>query len=99
MAQLLNDTQIQEALATLPGWRRESNCLTKKFPFSTYMDGIRFVETVAIDAEARDHHPDLLVRYGDITVFLTTHSSDGITEKDVESARSVERLAALFGAR
>lgn len=98
MAQLLTDKQVQEALATLPGWRRDSNCLVKKFPFGTYMEGIRFVETVAIDAEARDHHPDLLVRYGDITVFLSTHSAEGITEKDVESARSVEKLAALFGA-
>jgi 4a-hydroxytetrahydrobiopterin dehydratase len=99
MVQALTDAQIQKALATLPGWRQESKCLMKKFPFGTYMDGIRFVETVAIDAESRDHHPDLLVRYGDITVFLTTHSAEGITEKDVDSARSVERLASLFGAR
>ena len=57
------------------------------------MDGIRFVETLAIDAEARDHHPDLLVRYSDVTVFLSTHSADGVTAKDLESAREAERIS------
>ena len=60
------------------------------------MDGIRFVEMVAIDAEARDHHPDLLVRHDDVTAFLCTHSVGGITFRDLESAKAIDSIAAIL---
>ncbi len=93
----LTDDEIRKALPGLPGWAYRDGSLVKRFPFPTYMDGIRFVEALAVDAEAKDHHPDLLVRYSDVTVFLRTHSSDGVTAKDLESAREADRIAALRG--
>lgn len=93
----LTDDEIRNALAGLPGWALREGSLVKRFPFPTYMDGIRFVEALAIDAEAKDHHPDLLVRYSDVTIFLRTHSADGVTAKDLESAREAERIAAQHG--
>lgn len=93
MSPKLTDDEIRRALPSLPGWAYREGSLMKRFPFPTYMDGIRFVEALAIDAEARDHHPDLLVRYSDVTVFLRTHSADGVTAKDLESAREAERIS------
>jgi len=89
----LTEAEIQEALITLPGWSYREGSLVKRFPFRAYMDGIRFVETIAVDSEARDHHPDLLVRYSDVTVFLSTHSAAGITARDLESARAADAIA------
>ena len=62
----LTESEIRDALESLPGWTTKDGRLVKRLPFTTYMDGIRFVEAVAIDAEAQDHHPDLLVRYRDV---------------------------------
>ncbi len=90
----LTDDEIRSALTGLPGWAFREGSLVRRFPFPNYMDGIRFVEALAIDAEARDHHPDLLVRYCDVTVFLRTHSADGVTARDLESAREADRIAA-----
>ncbi len=90
----LDDAELRAALCRLPGWSVQKSCLVKRFQFSTYMEGIRFVEGVAVDAEARDHHPDLLVRFQDVTVFLTTHLADGITLRDVDSARAIDAIAA-----
>jgi 4a-hydroxytetrahydrobiopterin dehydratase len=92
----LTEKELQEALAALPGWALREGCLVRKHLFTSYMDGIRFVEMVAADAESRDHHPDLLVRYQDVTVFLATHSVGGVTRLDVESALSIDKLAATF---
>jgi 4a-hydroxytetrahydrobiopterin dehydratase len=92
----LSDHELQAALSSLPGWTLREGSLVKRFLFATYMDGIRFVEAIAVDAEARDHHPDLLVRYGDVTVFLRTHSAEAVTAKDVESARSAETIALRY---
>lgn len=95
----LTDAELQAALPHLPHWSVQKDCLVKRFPFPTYMEGIRFVEGVAVDAEARDHHPDMLVRYQDVTVFLTTHLAGGITPKDLDSARAIDALAASLSPR
>ncbi len=99
MPTLLTDGEIKEALGKLSGWGLQEGCLVKRFLFESYMDGIRFVEMAAVDAESRDHHPDLLVRYQDVTVFLSTHSAGGVTRLDVDSAGAIDRLAATLGAR
>ena len=96
MPSILTDGEIRDALARLDGWALQERCLVKRFPFKSYMDGIRFVEMVAVDAESRDHHPDLLVRYQDVTVFLSTHSAGGVTRLDVESAGAIEKVGASF---
>ena len=92
----LTESEIARALPDLPGWACKEESMLKRFSFSSYMDGIRFVEMVAIDAEARDHHPDLLVRHGEVTAFLSTHSAGGITFRDLESAKAIDSIAAIL---
>ena len=47
-----------------------------------------FVVRVGFDAEAADHHPDILIsNYKKVTLTFTTHSAGGLTEKDFEGAR------------
>lgn len=96
MAPVLPEDAILKSLETLPGWALEGSAIHKRYSFPRYMDGIRFVEAVAVEAEAEDHHPDLLVRFADVTVFLSTHSKGGVTEKDLRLAVAIERLAPQF---
>ncbi len=96
MSSKLTESEITRSLRDLPGWDFKEENLIKRFSFKAYMDGIRFVEMVAIDAEARDHHPDLLVKHDDVTVFLSTHSAGGITLRDLDSAKSIDATATLI---
>ncbi|MCI4397386.1 MAG: 4a-hydroxytetrahydrobiopterin dehydratase [Acidobacteria bacterium] len=98
MSLVLTENEIAKELASMPGWRFESGAISKRFNFKRYMAGIEFVEAVAVEAEARDHHPDLLVRYADVTVFCATHSQGGVTENDLSLARAVDRIAAEYQA-
>jgi len=98
MSPLLPEDEIRRALVTLPGWQHEGKSLLRRFRFARYMDGIRFVEAVAVEAEAEDHHPDLLVRFSDVTVFLSTHSQDGITERDLRLAGAIDGIAPQYEA-
>jgi len=50
--------------------------------------------TAAIEIEKRNHHPEWLNVYNRVTVDLTTHDSEGITQKDVDLAHLLERLSA-----
>jgi 4a-hydroxytetrahydrobiopterin dehydratase len=84
--------QIERELAKLPGWIRDGQIICKTFSFKNYLDGIQFVQEVAKEAEKQDHHPDMLVGYGTVTIRLTTHDAGGLTAKDFHLAKGIETL-------
>ena len=88
----LSDIEIQRELGTLTGWTRKGESLVKTFAFPTFMEGITFVDRVAVAAEKMDHHPDLDIRYTKISVTLSTHSAGGIAGNDVALAREMEKF-------
>ena len=91
---LLSDPDIESALRSLPGWKREGEAIVKTFRFASFRDAVAFVDRLAPVVDAADHHPDILIRYRRVTLAYSTHSEGGITEKDIAGAREAERLAA-----
>ncbi|MDE2802282.1 MAG: 4a-hydroxytetrahydrobiopterin dehydratase [Chloroflexota bacterium] len=89
----LSDEAIAAGLAGLEGWSREGDAIAKAYTFPAYMDGITFVNGAAEAAEAADHHPDMAVGYKRVTVTLSTHSSGGISQKDLDLAAALNGLA------
>lgn len=89
----LSDLDVQRALGTLPGWSRRGDALVKTYAFARFADGIRFVDAVAIAADEMDHHPDIDIRYTKVTFTLSTHSAGGVSKKDLDLAREIEKLA------
>ena len=83
----LSAQEIEARLETLPGWAVRESALVRQFTFRGFPDAVAFVTRLAFDAEAADHHPDLLVSYKRVTVTWSTHSEGGVTEKDVAGAR------------
>lgn len=88
----LDDDAIARGLLTLPGWTREGNAITKRYTFATFAEGIRFVDRVAVAADAADHHPDIDIRWTTVVVSLSTHSAGGLTGKDLALAAAIEKL-------
>ena len=92
----LSTDQINENLASCPGWASDGKSITKLFTLPTFADAIAFVTRLAFDAEAADHHPDLKISYRKVTVVWSTHSAGGVTEKDFEGARQSDMIAARY---
>lgn len=90
MADLLSDIAIQRELGTLPGWSRRGDVLTRQYSFRNFVEAMGFVNRVADSAETANHHPDIDIRYAKVTLTLSTHDSGGITQKDIELARSID---------
>lgn len=86
----LDEGEVEYALASLKGWTRAGAAITKTFAFATFLDGIAWVDRVALIAERLDHHPDLDIRYNKITATLSTHSAGGLTKLDFELARDMD---------
>ena len=92
MAKLSTD-ELQQALAQLNGWSQEDDTLVKTLHFSTFPDGISFVNRVADLAEDAGHHPDIDIRYSTVILRLSTHDEGGITAKDTALARRINVLS------
>ena len=87
-----------EEIAGEPGlddWTLDADRLVASFVGRSFASAGGFVAAVAAAADLADHHPDVELRYpGRVTVMLTSHDAGGVTERDVELARTVSRLAA-----
>lgn len=88
----LSEAEILNRLGSLPGWQLKGKAIEKKYQLSAFLPAIEFVGNVAELAEAARHHPDIIINYNVVTLSLSTHSAGGVTEKDLELARQVEKL-------
>jgi 4a-hydroxytetrahydrobiopterin dehydratase len=88
----LDDAAVSQALQELPGWQRTGDVLTKTFIHDDFRSAIRFVNRVADAAEAVNHHPDIKIRWNEVTFALTTHDADGLTSDDTALAHRIQRL-------
>lgn len=92
------EAEIAELLRDLPMWTRDGSALVRVEPFARYLDALEFVYRVGQLAEARNHHPDLLLHYRKTTVRYWTHKIGGISRGDITMAREVEALRASMTA-
>lgn len=90
----LDDEAIAAALERLPEWTRDGESLVRTYQRRDWTDAIAFLNAIAVEAERRNHHPDICIkRYRVLTVRLTTHSDGGISRRDVNLATWIEELA------
>ena len=92
MAKLTRD-EADRRMTTLDGWTQEGDAVRKQYTFADFPDAIAFVNRLAPEAEAADHHPDILINYKRVTLTYSTHSEGGLTEKDFAGAAMADRLA------
>jgi 4a-hydroxytetrahydrobiopterin dehydratase len=91
---MLDDAALAEALSRLPAWSREGGTLVRTYQRRDWTDAIALLNAVADEAERRNHHPDVCIAgYRLVTFRLTTHSTGGITQRDVDLAGWIEEQA------
>ena len=92
----LSDAEINQALRGLTEWTREGEGIRRQFTFASFPDAIAFATRLGFDAQAEDHHPDITINFKRVTLTYSTHSEGGLTEKDLDGARTADRIAARF---
>ena len=77
----------------LPAWRRldDRPALQRDFEFSSFIDAMAFVQRVAVQAEAHQHHPEIWNVYHRVRMTLTTHDANGLTLKDLALAHAIDQ--------
>ena len=94
MAGVLDEKQIQEALTERPDWEYRDGALTRQVKAADFLGGIRLVDEVAVVAESLNHHPDIDIRYTNLTFRLVTHAAGGVTDKDLEMSGRIDEVLA-----
>jgi 4a-hydroxytetrahydrobiopterin dehydratase len=89
----LNDTELEAALESLPGWTLVNGKMHREYAFADFVHAFGFMATSAIAIEAMEHHPEWSNVWNKVTVDLTTHDVGGITSKDILLANKLEAIA------
>lgn len=90
---VLTEDEISAALADLAGWEIKDGKLHKEFVFGNFVEAFGFMTQAALEAEKADHHPEWFNVYKKVRVDLTTHESSGVTARDVELAKAMNKIA------
>jgi 4a-hydroxytetrahydrobiopterin dehydratase len=88
--------EISKALADLQSWTQVEgrDAIQKEFLFKTFNQAFAFMTRVALKAEKMDHHPEWFNVYNKVQVVLATHDVDGVSDKDIELARFMDKITA-----
>lgn len=91
----LSDAELGDLLETLEDWEKVEGreAIRKTFVFADFIEAFGWMSKVALAAEKMDHHPEWYNVYKTVEVTLTTHDADGITGKDAELAKAMDRMA------
>ena len=95
MPDLLTDADVSARLSDLPDWARaeaDEPSITATYELADFAEALAFVNAVGAEAEARDHHPDIELRWNTVTLVLSTHSAGGLTGADFDLAGTISRL-------
>jgi 4a-hydroxytetrahydrobiopterin dehydratase len=82
------------ALMMLDDWRAVSgrDAICRDFTFRNFNEAFGFMTQVALQAEKMNHHPEWSNVYNRVSVTLTSHDVQGVTERDVALALFMEKL-------
>ena len=78
------------------GWTLEDGgkALTRSIKFKDFAEAFGFLTRVAHHAEVVDHHPEFTSVWNRVDFRLTSHDTDGVTDRDTRLAEAIDRIAA-----
>jgi len=95
MARKLDAAQRKAALVELAAWKLVDgrDALTRSLKFADFSAAFGFMTRVALAAEKLDHHPEWSNVWNRVEITLSTHDAGGLTQRDIDLAKIIDKLA------
>ena len=95
MASKLDEAARKGIAARLPGWKMVDgrDAIAKTFKFKDFNAAFGFMTRAALIAEQMNHHPEWFNVWNRVDVTLSTHDAGGLTERDLELAEAMDKIA------
>lgn len=91
----LSNSDIEKRLLHFPDWEFSDDALHTEFEFDNFKDCFSAMSRIAFECEAQNHHPEWTNVYNVLTISLTTHDAEGVTEKDFQLAKAIETIVEI----
>jgi len=91
--QKLSEAEVRARLSEIPGWELVDGKLHRTFRFASFVPAFGFMASVALVAEAMNHHPDWANVYNRVIIDLNTHDVGGISTLDFTLDRRINEIA------
>ena len=91
----LNLKETQEYANEISNWDLntiEPIALRKTYTLKSFKAAMEFTNKIAQLSETENHHPDILIEYKKVTITLTTHAVNGLSENDFILAAKIDEL-------
>ena len=88
----LSAEDIQKKLLQFPDWDYYDDAIHAEFEFDNFKDCFSAMSRIAFECEALNHHPDWTNTYNVLTISLSTHSVNGVTDLDFKLAEAIESI-------
>ena len=89
---LLQDGEIKELIAKIPGWEIKSKHIEREFNFANFVEAFSFMTKIALLCEKYNHHPNWENVYSKVLIKLSTHDLGGITSLDQSIASEINNI-------
>lgn len=93
MPKNLSIEEVSTALEALPGWEGGPDRLVRTVPVEA-QDEAKLRDAIGAVADEIDHHPELQTTADGLHIAVWTHTTGGVTSRDVELATRLDRLLA-----
>ena len=91
-APLLSPDEIAARLKDLKHWILEETMIGRRFEFKDFRGAVDFLDRITPVCDEQNHHPDVVIRWNELTLTLWTHASGGLTERDFRLARTIDQM-------
>ena len=89
----LSVQEIQDRMSEIDtAWSVKGKFLHRELLFKDFVEAFSFMTAVALVAEKSAHHPNWKNAYNSLTIDLSTHDADGISAKDFDMAKAIDKL-------
>ncbi len=89
---LLQNEELKELIAKIPGWEIISNSIEREFKFDNFVEAFAFMTKIALICEKHNHHPNWENVYSKVVIKLSTHDLGGITNLDQTIASEINEI-------
>ena len=95
-APIVSDNEASKLIKEIEGWDLINDGikkLKKEFSFLNYSDSVDFSNKVADMADKEDHHPQIILEWGKVTVIWWSHKIKGLHKNDFICAAKTNKIS------
>jgi 4a-hydroxytetrahydrobiopterin dehydratase len=89
---VLTEKEIIKHLEFLDDWEFDKNAIKREWIFKDFIEAMDFINMIAVMAENHNHHPEIFNVYNRVSLRFNTHDAGGVTEKDINIAKEINKL-------